>query len=299
MRFRMCRLAGMVGLCAIAMFLTQLQAQQNNSDTTQANLEEQVESTLEIAELTILDSRDGYAIPEDSLFLPGETVHLYLRIKGYLVNDEYRILLRYQLEALDPAGRKFYIAEEGKVDVEVAPQDENWRPVIRYSPVIPEHAGGGHYLIRIEVEDVFAGQTLNVSMPILVEGTQFEESNRLRIRNFRFSKIEDGVSLEMPNFRPGEEIWASFFITGYKTTQDNKYDVESDAWVLDEEGNKLFAFESKGDAGNPFYPRFWLPARIRLDLDKNIQSGNYTVVVRLHDRIGMSSATEEYSFLIN
>lgn len=256
------------------------------------------ESSLGLVNLDLLDSRDGYAIPADSRFLPGERVHVYFQIKGYRVGQSDRILLRYELAALDPNGRRFYSPISGEYDVELAPQDKNWMPVVRYSPRIPDHAGGGRYVVRVAVHDELADETIQAEVPILVDGERVERADELLVRNFRFSKAEDGDPLANPEFRPGEEIWATFFITGYETRENNTFDVESDAWVLDAEGGRLFGFEPSEEGGRPYYPRLWLPAKLRLDLDETIPPGRYTVVLRLRDRVAGSETMQRYSFLI-
>ena len=256
------------------------------------------EPALAIVNLDLLDSRDGYSIPADSSFLPGETVHVYFQIAGYSVGEEDRVVLRYALDALDPDGRPFYMAEGGEFDVELAPQDEKWKPAVRYSPKIPQHAGGGNYSIRIAVTDELAGETISTELPIKVDADRILVSDELLIRDMRFSKSDGGAPLDDPEFKAGEQIWAAFFITGYKTADDNTYDVESFAWVLDSDGERMFEFESQDDAGNPYYPRLWLPAKFRLDLEDTIPPGIYTVVIRLRDRIGDSAVVQSYPFRI-
>lgn len=255
-------------------------------------------AALGLVNLDLLDSRDGYAIPLDSRFLPGETIHVYGQVRGYFVDDEERVRLRYEANALDPGGRSFYMSEGGVIDVEVAPQDENWMPVVRYSPRIPEHAGGGAYTIRIEVRDELADASIQVSLPITVDGDRVEGADQLLIRDFRFSKAEGGAELEEPVFRPGETIWATFFITGYETRTDNTFDVASEAWVIDAEGERMFSFDSRSETGSPYYPRLWLPAKFRLDLEETIPPGSYAVVLRLRDRVGGTDATRQHAFAV-
>lgn len=260
--------------------------------------EEGAEGGLSLFNLDLLDSQDGFAIPADTRFQPGQRIHLFFQIKGYRVGIEDRIRLRYKVEALDPAGRRFYRNSGGRVDVELAPQDENWMPVVRYSPRIPDHAGGGTYVIRISVQDELAQSSIQEQVPIEVDGTRLEAAEQLAVRQFRFSKEEYGAELAEPVFNPGEEIWAAFFITGFETRADNSYDVESDASVVDPEGERMFDFESVGEEGKPFYPRLWLPARIRLDLDDDIPAGSYTVVLQVRDGVSGTDATKQYSFQI-
>ena len=138
----------------------------------------------------------------------------------------------------------------------------------------------------------------HMALEFTVDGERLLTAGSLTVRNFHFSKAENGDKLDEPVFGPGEPIWAAFFITGYETRHDNSYDVESDAWVLDAKGQRMFAFESSGDEGSPFYPRLWLPAKLRMDLEQDIPPGNYTVVLHVRDGVSGSDATERYGFKI-
>lgn len=256
------------------------------------------ENGLSLHSLELLDSRDGYAIPLDSTFLPGETLHIFFQIDGYRVGADDRVLLRYRMDALDPAGRRFYMAEGGEFDTELAPQDEDWKPSVQYSPTIPQHAGGGRYAVRITVTDELAEKTVSDELSVRVDGDRVLPSDELLIRDFHFSRSDGGSTLEDPVFSSGEQIWATFYITGYAMREDNTYDVESSAWVLDADGKELYAFEPQGDAGSPFYARLWLPAKFRLDLEESIPPGLYTVVLGLTDRVGDVSATDRFAFRV-
>ncbi len=284
--------------CGLSATLSAQPAAPASRPSVSSDEDESSEEKLSLVNLDLLDSRDGFAIPPETHFLPGETIHLFFQIKGYQVSLEDRVSLRYKTEARDPKGRRFYRDNGGVVNVELAPQDENWMPVVRYSPRIPDHAGGGTYSIRISVRDELAGSTVETKVPVEVDGTRVYTADELVVRQFRFSREEDGADLADPVFDAGDEIWASFFITGYKMRQDNSYDVESDASVIDAQGERMFAFEPRDEQGHPFYPRLWLPAKIRLDLDEDIPPGSYTVVLRVRDGVSGSDATERYSFRI-
>ena len=286
--------ANLVVLAALALCLAQATPAFAQSDEAAA----EAPPALGLVNLDLLDRRDGFAIPANSRFLPGETIHVYFQIDGYQVDRDYHISLNYEMRALDPDGRSFFEAEGGNIEVELAPQDKDWMPVIRYSPRIPDHAGGGTYSIQIVVRDRLAGASASVRLPIEVDGSRVQSADQLLVRNFGFSRVESGAPLQNPVFDPGEEIWAEFFITGYATRDDNTYQVESDAWVQDSEGEKLFDFKPAGEAGSPFYPRLWLPAKLRLELDELIPPGRYAVVLRLRDRVGGAEAIERYGFRI-
>lgn len=264
-------------------------------DSTEADAPD---GQLQIVNLDLLDSRDGYAIPRDSTFLPGDSIHVFFQIKGYGVGEEYRVALKYVLEALDPAGRRFYMSEGGEFDVELAPQDDNWMPAVHYSPRIPEHAGGGSYAIRIAVTDEIAQDAAEVTLPITVDGERVALADELQIRDFEFAASEGGAALDEPAYQSGDRVWASFYITGYALREDNTYGIESSARVIDAKGATLYDFEPQADAGNPDYPRLWLPAKLRVDLDDNIPPGIYTVVLELQDEVGDASATRRYPFRI-
>ena len=251
---------------------------------------------LALENLDLLDSRDGFAIPPDSVFVPGETIHLYFQIKGYQVGEENRIRLGWAVDAFDPQGRRFFPADSGEIDTELAPQDKGWMPPVRYSPRIPDHAGGGTYLIRVSVRDELAETAVSEEVRVEVDAARVRAAERLLVREFRFMKEEHGTRAGDSVFRPGDEIWASFFITGYKTEDDHTYDVESNAWVVDAEGKVMFAFEPGGEQGKPYYPRLWLPAKLRMDLQPDIEPGEYTVVLKVRDDVGGTDATERYSF---
>ena len=284
----------LTALAGLVLCLAQAVSAPAQSDEPDA----EAQQGLALVNLDLLDRRDGFAIPANSRFLPGETIHVYFQINGYQVGPEYRISLNYEMRALDPEGRSFFEAEGGDIDVELAPQDEDWMPVVRYSPRIPDHAGGGTYSIQIVVRDEMADTSTSVRLPIEVDGSRVQSADQLLVRNFGFTRVESGEPLQDPVFDPGEEIWADFFITGYATRDDNTYQVESDAWVQNAQGEKLFDFQPAGEAGSPFYPRLWLPAKLRLQLDELIPPGRYAVVLRLRDRVGEAETIERYDFRI-
>ena len=147
--------ANLVVLAALALCLAQATPAFAQPDEAAA----EAPPALGLANLDLLDRRDGFAIPANSRFLPGETIHVYFQIDGYQVDRDYRISLNYEMRALDPDGRSFFEAEGGNIEVELAPQDKDWMPVVRYSPRIPDHAGGGTYSIQIVVRDRLAGAT--------------------------------------------------------------------------------------------------------------------------------------------
>ncbi len=304
------------------------------------------EAALELVNLDLLDSRGGYAIPRESEFLPGETVNTFFQIQNYKVGLDYRIHLRYQIEAFDPDGRRFHPSEGGEFAVELAPQDENWRPSVHYTPRLPTHAVGGEYAVHIEVNDLLANTTVRAKLPINVDAQRVESNGEFLIRNLQIFRGADTEPLDRAVFMPGESIRAAFMITGYAFDGGSDYDVESSAWVLDGDGERMFSIEAESvrhddlvpvyhsrrrvDAASPFgsgsrdvqglgvavlkdalpamqlralsdeldYPRLWLPARLTLELDPTIPSGQYTLVLDLRDNVGKAQTQRQVELIV-
>ncbi len=246
----------------------------------------------------LLDSQGGYAIPADSVFYPGEKVHLGFKIAGYAVDDKYNIHLTWRAEAVGPNGVRFAPAEGGEFAAELAPQDEDWEPSVEYSATIPFHAGSGIYRLQVAVTDHKGSETLEREIPVRVEGEDVEVSDSLSVRNFVYTMTEGGTVLEEPVFRRGDTVYASFYITGYQTDEENRYDVESNLRVIDTEGKTVLALAPPGEKGAPFFPRLWLPAKFRLDLDRTIPPGRYVVQLEIKDNVGGETLLAEENFRV-
>lgn len=251
-----------------------------------------------LSQLDLLDRAGGYAIPADSAFFPGEKVYLGFKIAGYSVDDDYRIHLSWRADAVGPNGVKFAPSEGGEFAVELAPQDENWEPSVEYAAEIPFHAGSGVYKIQLAVADVKAAKTIEREIPVRVQGEDVEIADSLSIRNFVYTVTEGGTVLDEPVFGRGATVFASFYITGYKTDDENRYDVESKLKIVDGEGKTRLALDPPGEKGSPFFPRLWLPAKFRLDLDRSIAPGEYTVRLEVKDNVGGKSLLTEEKFRV-
>lgn len=244
------------------------------------------EGDLRLARLDLLDSAGGYAIPADSVFYPGEKIYVGFNLAGYRVDEDYRIHLTWRADAEGPKGTPFAPAEGGEFNVELAPQDENWEPYVEYVATLPPYAGSGVYTIHLQIEDKKAEAKLSRDVPIRVEGTDVELSDSLSIRNLQFALTKGGTPLAAPVVGQGDSLFASFYISGYQTGEDNRYDVESEMSVLNDKGEKMIDFPPQGEKGAPFYPRLWLPAEFRLDMERTIPRGPYTILIEVRDKVG-------------
>lgn len=280
--------------CALLAALVLLSAQTLRADDEKKLRPD--EGELRLARVELLDAPGGYAIPSDSVFYPGEKIYLGFNLAGYTVNDDYRIHLVWRADAVGPNGTPFAPAEGGEFAVELAPQDENWEPYVELAKALPPFAGSGAYAIRIQLEDKFANQNLAHEVSIRVEGQDVEITDSLSVRNLQFALTEGGTPLPHPVVSQGDALHASFFISGYDTGEDNSYDVESTIKVINGKGETMIEFPSQGEKGAPFYPRLWLPARFRLDLDRTIPAGEYVILLEVSDKIGGKSLLTEEKF---
>lgn len=258
--------------------------------------EEAEQPGLRLVAVDLLDSRGGYAIPADSVFYPGEKVYLGFKIAGYTVDEKYNIHLTWRADAFGPNGVKFAPSEGGEFAVELSPQDEDWEPSVAYSAEIPFHAGSGVYKLEIAVTDHKGEETIEREIPVRVEGEDVEITDSLSVRNFVYTMTEGGTVLEEPVFGRGDTVFASFYITGYETDEENRYDVESNLKVIDGEGKTVLALNPPGEKGAPFFPRLWLPAKFRLDLDRSIPPGRYVVQLEVKDNVGGHTLLTEENF---
>jgi hypothetical protein len=256
------------------------------------------EEGLRFARFDLLDRRGGYAIPEDSVFYPGETIFVGLQVAGYAVDDDYRIRLRWQAEARGPDGVRFAPAEGGEFAVELSPKDEGWQPSVEYQAAIPNHAVSGFYTVTFKVTDELAKTAVERAIAVRVEGAEVSVADELSIRNFAFALTKGGTPLERAVYGRGDSIHASFYITGYRLGEDNRYDVECRLRVIDGQGKTVLALDPPGETGSPFYPRLWLPAEFRLDLENTIPSGDYTVLLEVRDDVGGNTLQTEERFQV-
>ena len=250
----------------------------------------------------LLDGEDGYPIPADSIFYPGETVYLEFKIAGFRVDDDYRMKTAYRVDFLGPTGIRFALSEAGDISEEIFPQDDDWLPVVRVSPRVPQFAESGPFKIIVTAVDRLAGNDeITLNFPVYVRGENVEPGKELTIRNLVFSADKAGEAVAEPVYQAGETVWARFYITGYFLAPDNSFDVESSLTVTEGEGDAekvLFRFESSGERGSPFYPRRRLPAEFRLDLDDDLAPGDYTVLIAVRDKLGDTTFESRRTFTV-
>jgi hypothetical protein len=260
--------------------------------------EKKPEPQLSIAAADILDSDDGYPVNAESVFYPGEKVFLLFKVAGYTRGQYDSVRVSWRIDSFGPQGERFVTAEKGSIDLELAPQDEKWMPIIRHSPMIPPHAGAGVYKVILTVTDELAEKEITKEVPIHVGGMRVEGADSLTVRGVTFHRTKEGEKLPDAIYRPGDTVWVNFYITGYQLADDNSFDVASEVRMVSEDGDVVLSFEPERAQDATFYPRRWLPANLRLDLDRTIPPGKYTLLVLLHDRLAEKTHQSSYTFTV-
>lgn len=254
---------------------------------------------LAVVHATLLEAEDGAPVRSDTLFQPGEALYLAFNVQGYTADKNNRVKLTYSIDSLDFKGVPFVPPEAGKVDEELSPQDAKWLPRVRFSPTLPPFADSGQYKFAIRVTDEIAHKQMAFELPFQVHGRDVEPSATLVVRNFHFSRQEDGEPLPAPAYRRGDVLWAAFDITGYKVAEKNQIDVDYHLSVLNSASKQIFDQpDSAEEKSASFYPRRYVHAVFNLNLESSIQPGEYTILLKTRDLLGSQAYEARQKFTI-
>lgn len=251
--------------------------------------DEALEPVLQVVRLDLLDSFANYAIDPESEFAPGDVVNTAFNLKDYAVSEDYRIKVRWMITTSGPTGLPFAPGKEGVFDAELAPQDENWQPLVRFAAEIPNHAPSGTYRINVEAVDELAETTTTSSVDVHVTGGNVAHSDVLTVQNFTFSLTEGGSPVQELVYHPGSTMYSSFDITGFELGEGNSYEIASELELFDVEGASVYSFNPASEKGSSFYPRLSVPARFHFDLDPTMETGHYSLFLTVTDVVGRQS----------
>jgi hypothetical protein len=260
---------------------------------------------LAVASMALHRFEDGPLLPENYEFLPGETAYFSCRLAGFQAelkpeSEDRRVKLSWHASALDPAGVLLDKSKDGKIDVTLAPQDKDWIPKFLMSFVVPPFAGSGEYRVSIQAKDELDGTETHADLIFRVRGHPVDPSDTPTARNFRFLRSpDDTIGTRTGLYHPGDAVFASFDVTGYKFGEGNKFDVKVGMAVENADGHELFSQPEADEQSNQsFYPQRYMPIELNLNLDKTIRPGAYTLVVTIRDMAGNQSGELRQPFTV-
>ncbi|HSW50981.1 MAG TPA: hypothetical protein VLH09_12435 [Bryobacteraceae bacterium] len=254
----------------------------------------------EIVGVTVHQYEDGPAVPSGNRFIPGETVFVSFQVRGYSVSPDSKVLLTYRIEATDSGGVPLVEPDSGRIETEIAPQDKEWLPKVRYSALIPPHALPGKYRVAALVRDGRSATDAKVEVWFSVQAREVDTSGPFAVRNVRFFRSEeDQRPMATPAYRAGEAFWARFDITGFKLGDKNRVEVLYGVSIVSPAGKVLFSEpEAALEEDTSFYPRRHVPGVFSLTVQPKTTPGEYTLAVTARDLVGDQTAETRSTFRI-
>jgi len=242
---------------------------------------------------------DGPTIPTPPSYAAGETLFFSCHVAGFSKTPKETIALEWKVEAVDDTGTLLAKPAADKLAIELAPEDREWKPKIRYEAELPTTALCSQCKLRISVKDTVGNLSASLEMPFAIRGLAVEPSEKLTIRNFRFLRAENDTQvLRIPAYRAGDELWARFEITGYKFAEDNRVHVDYGLTVFRPSGKQLYQEPVAATAEeSSFYPKRYVTGVLNLRLE-GLPAGYYPIVIEVRDHVGDHTYEERVTFKV-
>lgn len=228
-----------------------------------------------------------------------ETLFFTAKISGFQKSPKATISLEWTLQTFDDKNVPLAPAETKPIQVELAEEDKDWQPLIRYQTELPQTATCSSCKLKLTVRDKLANAEVAVQAPFAILGIRVDPAESVTIRNFRFTRSEsDSTPLAVPAYRPGDELWGRFEITGYQYGEKNRVQVEYGLSVFRPSGKLLYEEPKAATADEAsFYPRRYLPGVLNLKLDK-LPPGEYPIVIEVRDLAAGKKYEERVTFRV-
>ncbi len=238
-------------------------------------------------------------MPGKAEYVGGETLFFACQFSGYAKTEKDTISLAYEMEAFDDAGVALAKKEAKAIDTELAPEDKDWKPKVRFQFVAPDTASCDNCLLRVKLTDKLAGASAEKEMRFRIRSRIVEPSKTLVARNFRYLRSEeDAKPLAVAAYRPGDELWARFEIIGFQYGEGNRIQVEYGLKVFRPSGTLLYE-EPKAAVfdESSFYPKRYVNGILNLRL-QGLSPGEYPVVLEIRDIASGQKFEERYPFRV-
>jgi hypothetical protein len=263
------------------------------------------ETSLAVMSAGIEQSEDGPFVPADFQFLPGDFVYFSFQIAGFSIKSEdsdeaRRISLAYDVTPEDLNGLALTPPKSGTVQTEMHPEDKNWMPKRRVSFLLPSFVAAGEFRMHVVVKDLFANSLALKDFPFRIGGLKVQASSTITVQNFRFLRQEnDREPLEVPAYRPRDDIYASFEMVGYKIGPQNQYHVAYGLTVLRPDGKPFLEQPRAAEFHeSSFYPAQFIPGNFTVTTSPDTARGQYIVILTIRDMIGNQTYQKKQAFSI-
>jgi hypothetical protein len=205
------------------------------------------------------------------------------------------------VQAFDSKGVPVAEIYKGESKDEVGPEDKNWLPKIETQIVLPEILRPGSYKIVVKVDDLLAKTSADGAFPFEVTGRDVSASATLLAKDFRwFHNEEDTRAINPPVYKPGDNMFMKFDITGFKYGENNKVDVSYRPSLMLEDGKKIWTQEGDppSEQSEAFYPKPYVEGEFGISLNKDFKPGTYFIVISLKDAIGKQNYEGKFQFSV-
>src|SRR5580765_6086882 len=85
---------------------------------------------LKITDAGIREKEDGALIAPGTTFVPADLIFFSCQISAYQLSPAKKVSIEYTFSAVDPKGVAITEPISSKVDVELSPEDKDWKPRI-------------------------------------------------------------------------------------------------------------------------------------------------------------------------
>lgn len=258
---------------------------------------------LSIANPVVARFDGGPSVAQGTAFAAGETVYLSFEIAGYQregEEDEQKLRVAWRCEVSDAAGIALAAAQAGKVEVDLAPEDKNWRPKIRVALRMPDWVGAGDAALRISATDNVANVETKLAVPFRLAGPKIDSEKGFHTFGFAFYRTAESADpLTIPAYGPGETVFARFQMAGYELGDGNAWNVSYGLEVLRANGEPLFQqLDAAEESGKSAYPRRSVGGVLSLNLTKDLPRGAYTIVLTVRDVTSGMTAESRHVFQV-
>jgi hypothetical protein len=257
---------------------------------------------LAIVEPLFLQYENGPAREVGQEHRAGDQVWFQCRVTGYGRTDEPdpKFGLKWTWRVADQQGRLLTRDKDGKVSGELAAEDKEYRPRLRFDFQLPVLLLPGEYQIELTLVDEMAKAEKKARFPVTVEGRALELPKELAALQFRYFRQEDERRpMAEALYRAGDAVWLRFDIAGFRHGEKNKIDVSYGLLVLGPSGQPFLRDDPAAHhVTETFYPQFYVPASLKIQLPPKATPGDYVVLVTLRDHVSGATAASRSGFVV-